>query len=62
MAKTLSRTVSIYVDGKQVESTLASLRSQVQHLTNLQKKMALGSEEYIQTSVVICLKICIFAR
>lgn len=50
MAKTLSRTVSIYVDGKQVESTLASLRSQVQHLTNLQKKMTLGSEEYIQTS------------
>lgn len=50
MAKTLSRTVSIYVDGKQVESTLASLRSQVQHLTNLQRKMTLGSEEYTQTS------------
>lgn len=50
MAKTLSRTVSIYVDGKQVESSLSSLQKEMIRLVNLQRKMTIGSDEYIQTS------------
>lgn len=49
MAKVLSRTVSIYVDGKQVESTIESLQDNLNKLRNRQKKLTIGTEEYIET-------------
>lgn len=53
MAKALSRTVSIYIDGKQVDSTLKALSAKLQELKNRQRTLTLGSEEYIQTSLKI---------
>lgn len=49
MAKALSRTVSIYIDGRQVDSTLSSIQKEQQRLLNLQKKLTIGTEEYIAT-------------
>lgn len=49
--KVLSRTVSIYVDGKQVESTISSLQSKYRELERAQQKMIIGTEEYIETSM-----------
>lgn len=49
MAKVLSRTVSIYVDGKQVDSTLKSLETNLKKLKNQQKFLTIGTEEYIET-------------
>lgn len=51
MAKVLSRTVSIYVDGKQVDSTLNSLKAQYDQLKAKQKSLVIGTEEYIETSM-----------
>lgn len=52
MAKgTLSKSVSIYVNGQQVDSTLKSLQSELRKLQNEQRLCEIGSEEYIQTSL-----------
>lgn len=52
MAKSgLSKTVSIYVNGKQVDSTLKSLQAELAKLRNHQRLCEIGSEDYIQTSL-----------
>ena len=53
MAKALSRKVTIYINGKEVESTLKSLEGELARLKNQQKKATIGSEEYINTSLKI---------
>lgn len=51
MAKVLSRNVVIYVDGKQVDSTIKSLQAELKKLQNRQKNLTIGTDEYIQTSL-----------
>lgn len=53
MAKALSRKVTIYINGKEVQSTLQSLEGEMRKLQAEQKKMVIGSEEYIKTSMKI---------
>ena len=53
MAKALSRKVTIYINGKEVESTIKSLTAELNKLKNQQKGMVLGSEEYIKASLKI---------
>lgn len=48
MAKNLSRSVTIYVNGKQVENTVQSLRAELKKLENQQKRTTIESEEYIR--------------
>ena len=50
MAKNLSRSVTIYVNGKQVENTVQSLRAELKKLENQQKKTTINSEEYIRVT------------
>lgn len=53
MAKTLSRIVTIYVNGQEVKSTLADLTKEMMKLQAEQKKMIIGSEEYVKTGLKI---------
>lgn len=54
MAKgTLSKTVSIYVNGQQVDSTLKSLQSELRKLQNEQRLATIGSEDYVEKSLKI---------
>lgn len=53
MAKALSRKVTIYINGKEVESTIKSLTSEMDKLKKQQRGMIIGSEEYIKTSLKI---------
>ena len=53
MAKTLSRKVSIYINGKEVESTIKSIEAELRKLKNQQKNLTIGTEEYVQTGLKI---------
>lgn len=53
MAKVLSRKVSIYINGKEVENTIKSLRGEMSKLVDKQKTLTIGSEEYVETSLKI---------
>lgn len=53
MAKALSRKVTIYINGREVENTLSSLRAEMKKLETQQAKLPIGSEEYIQASLKI---------
>ena len=53
MAKALKRTVSIYINGTQVTSTINELTKQMNILIAKQKGMTIGSEEYVETSLKI---------
>lgn len=53
MAKALSRKVTIYIDGREVKSTISSLNAELKKLQAQQKNMVIGSEEYIKTSMKI---------
>ena len=53
MAKPLNRTVTIYINGTQVKSTLNELTKQMNILVAKQKGMIIGSEEYVETSLKI---------
>lgn len=53
MAKALSRKVTIYINGKEVESTIKSLTSEMDKLKKQQRGMIIGSEEYVKTSLKI---------
>lgn len=53
MAKTLSRRVTIYVNGQEVKSTLADLTKEMMKLQAEQKKMIIGSDEYVKTGLKI---------
>jgi len=48
MAKNINRKVTIYVNGKEVENTLQSIRNEVIKLEREQRKLPIGCEEYIQ--------------
>jgi len=50
MAKDINRKVTIYVNGKEVENTIQSIRAEIKKLENAQKKAVLGSGEYIKTT------------
>ena len=50
MAKDISRRVTIYVNGKEVENTIKSLRSELKKLENEQKNATIGSKKYIETT------------
>ena len=53
MAKQLNRKVMIYVNGKQVENTISSLRAELKKLENQQKKCTINSEEYFKVTAEI---------
>ena len=53
MAKALSRKVTIYINGKAVESTVKSLTAELNKLKTQQKGLIIGSEEYIKASLKI---------
>lgn len=50
MAKVLSRKVTIYINGKEVENTVKSLEAEAAKLRAQQRNLVIGSEEYIETS------------
>lgn len=50
MAKNLSRTVTIYINGKEVQATLKDLRAEVRRLENEQAKLPIGSQKYVEKS------------
>lgn len=52
-SKVLSRKVTIYVNGKEVESTISSLQSAMTKLQHEQKRMTIGSEEYVKAPLKI---------
>lgn len=51
MAKALSRKVTIYINGKEVEGTINSITARIKQLENEQKKLPLGTQEYIDKSM-----------
>lgn len=51
MAKALSRKVTIYINGKEVEATISSLTAKIKQLENEQKKLPIGTQEYINKSM-----------
>ena len=48
MAKNLNRKVTIYINGREVENTLQSIRNEVVKLEREQRKLPIGSEEYLK--------------
>lgn len=52
-SKVLSRKVTIYVNGKEVENTLKSLGEEMRKLERQQKTLPIGSEEYVKASLKI---------
>lgn len=48
MAKNINRKVTIYINGREVENTLQSIRNEVVKLEREQRKLPIGSEEYLK--------------
>ena len=48
MAKGVNRFINVYINGQQVENNINSIRAAITKLTREQKKMTIGSDEYIQ--------------
>ena len=46
MAKDISRKVTIYIKGKEVENNIKSIQAAVRKLENEQKLLTIGSDEY----------------
>lgn len=53
MAKNLNRKVTIYINGREVENTLQSIRNEVVKLEREQRKLPIGSEEYLKKGKAI---------
>lgn len=51
MAKSLKRTVHIYINGAEIGNTLKDLRNEVRKLEIEQAKLPIGSQDYIDTSM-----------
>lgn len=49
MAKEVNRRVNVFINGKEVENNIKSIRAAMSHLTNQLAKMDRGSAEYNQT-------------
>jgi len=47
MAKSSTRRINIYINGKEVEATVKSIRSEMNKLINEQNRMVVGSDQYI---------------
>lgn len=47
MAKGVKRTIGIYINGKEVESSVKGIRAAMSQLINEQNRMTVGSDEYI---------------
>ena len=50
MAKGVNKYINVYINGKQVENNINSIRAAITQLTREQKKMTIGSDKYIQTT------------
>jgi len=50
MAKTSNRKINIYINGKQVENNVKSIRGAMRKLQNEQAKMTIGSKQYIKAT------------
>ena len=46
----MDKRINIWVNGKEVENNIKSIRSAMAHLTNQLNKMEIGSAEYVETS------------
>ncbi len=53
MTQSINRRVTIYINGREVESTLKSLEGELAKLKTEQRNATIGSEEYIRTSLKI---------
>ena len=53
MAKNINRKVTIYINGKEVENNIESIRKEVRKLRAEQAKCTIGSEEYIEKTKAI---------
>ena len=47
MAKSSTRRISIYINGKEVAATIKQIRSEMNRLVNEQNRMVIGSDQYI---------------
>ena len=47
MAKSSTRRVTIYINGKEVEASVKQIRAEMNRLVNEQNRMTIGSDEYI---------------
>ena len=47
MAKSSTRRVTIYINGKEVEASVKQIRTEMNRLVNEQNRMVIGSDEYI---------------
>ena len=47
MAKSSTRRVTIFINGKEVEASVKQIRSEMNKLVNEQNRMVIGSDEYI---------------
>jgi len=47
MAKSSTRRVTIFINGKEVEASVKQIRAEMNRLTNEQNRMTIGSDEYI---------------
>ena len=47
MAKTSTRRVTIFINGKEVEASVKQIRAEMNRLVNEQNRMVIGSDEYI---------------
>ena len=47
MAKSSTRRVTIYINGKEVEASVKQIRSEMNKLVNEQSRMVIGSDEYV---------------
>ena len=47
MAKSSTRRVTIYINGKEVEASVKQIRAEMNKLVNEQNRMVIGSDEYI---------------
>ena len=46
MAKSSTRRVTIYINGKEVEASVKQIRAEMNRLINEQNRMVIGSDEY----------------
>ena len=47
MAKSSTRRVTIFINGKEVEASVKQIRAEMNRLVNVQNRMVIGSDEYI---------------
>ena len=53
MAKSSTRRVTIYINGKEVEASVKQIRAEMNKLVNEQNRMVIGSDEYIAHAISI---------